>query len=164
MKLGFSCVVLISIVVLTFVYPGYSTAEIITYQFDDLDRLEHIDYGGGSLTDYNYDEAGNRIALNVTAVDSDNDSIIDSLDNCSQIPNPGQQDTDGDGYGNICDADLDNDGFVGPNDYTLFGYSWWSDMASPNWNPDADFDSDDFVGPNDYTIFGSRWWSSAPWY
>ncbi|HEX5355562.1 MAG TPA: C25 family cysteine peptidase [Aquabacterium sp.] len=47
-----------------------------------------------------------------TETDSDGDGIPDSRDNCIYVPNKSQLDTDGDGYGNACDADLNNDGFV----------------------------------------------------
>lgn len=46
------------------------------------------------------------------SVDSDGDGIEDGLDNCIAVPNPSQCDADGDGYGNRCDADLNNDGTV----------------------------------------------------
>lgn len=44
--------------------------------------------------------------------DQDADGVPDSLDNCRDIPNPDQRDTDGDGFGNLCDADVDGDGRV----------------------------------------------------
>ena len=37
-------------------------------------------------------------------VDSDSDAIVNADDNCPNANNPGQEDTDGDGTGNACDA------------------------------------------------------------
>lgn len=54
------------------------------------------------------------IDIPITAYgDRDNDGILDPNDNCPNHPNPGQQDSDGDGQGDACDSDdhdLDNDG------------------------------------------------------
>jgi hypothetical protein len=42
--------------------------------------------------------------------DSDADGIADAFDNCPEISNAGQQDTDGDGKGDACDQGEDEDG------------------------------------------------------
>jgi hypothetical protein len=41
--------------------------------------------------------------------DTDGDGVEDTLDNCITIANADQQDSNGDGFGNRCDADLNND-------------------------------------------------------
>lgn len=46
------------------------------------------------------------ISCAFAAIDTDGDGVTDSSDNCTLTPNPLQRDTDADGYGNICDADL----------------------------------------------------------
>ncbi|MEM7082456.1 MAG: PQQ-dependent sugar dehydrogenase [Pseudomonadota bacterium] len=53
----------------------------------------------------------------VLDTDRDNDSINNAADNCSGVANPDQTDADGDGYGNACDADFNNDGVINFIDY-----------------------------------------------
>lgn len=49
-------------------------------------------------------------------IDTDDDGIPDSSDNAPNIPNPGQEDQDGDGVGDVADEDIDGDGVVNGED------------------------------------------------
>ena len=49
-------------------------------------------------------------------LDADADGVFDSVDNCLTVANADQRDTDGDGYGNVCDADLTGDCIVNVSD------------------------------------------------
>jgi hypothetical protein len=52
--------------------------------------------------------------------DSDGDGVSDWLDNCSDVDNSAQDDTDGDDCGNVCDADYDGSGLVNFLDFSGF--------------------------------------------
>jgi len=64
--------------------------------------------------------------------DFDGDGVYDHIDNCYKKANPFQDDTDGDGYGNVCDADYDNDGLVGFSDFGAFSANFASTNALYN--------------------------------
>jgi len=81
------------------------------------------------------------------SVDTDGDGLYDYEDNCTLIPNPNQEDTDNDDYGNICDGDLDNSGFVNSIDLSLFKQRLFSN------DPDADLDSSGVVNSIDFSLF-----------
>lgn len=49
-------------------------------------------------------------------LDSDADGILDGTDNCQYLVNSSQLDTDGDGEGDICDADIDGDTVLNDED------------------------------------------------
>ena len=78
--------------------------------------------------------------------DSDSDGVPDAADNCTEVSNPDQRDTDGDDYGNVCDADLSNDGFVNFVDLAMMK----SVFFTPD--PDADLDGSGSVGLTDLGI------------
>jgi len=44
--------------------------------------------------------------------DTDGDGVLDGVDNCALTANADQADADGDGIGNVCDPDSDNDGIL----------------------------------------------------
>ena len=53
------------------------------------------------------------------ASDQDDDGVLDENDNCTNASNADQNDADFDGYGNACDADLNNDNIVNFGDLGL---------------------------------------------
>jgi hypothetical protein len=78
--------------------------------------------------------------------DSDGDGVQDYRDNCSKAKNPDQLDTDNDGYGNACDADLNNDSRINNADLLQFKRVFLVDVpnSSPNYDlkQAADFNGD----------------------
>lgn len=85
-------------------------------------------------------EAADRVA------DTDGDGLSDLQDNCVTKRNPDQRDTDADGYGNLCDPDLNNDLIVNLVDLVAFKSLFFTA------DPDADFDGDGIVGLPDLII------------
>lgn len=92
----------------------------------------------------------------VSSTDTDEDGVVDAQDNCIEVANgplqpdaggQSQRDGDGDGYGNACDADLNNDGQVNFTDLGLFRQRFGSADAA------ADFDGSGVVNFTDLGIF-----------
>ncbi len=59
---------------------------------------------------------GSSTSSNGESKDRDSDDVPDVKDNCPDVKNPGQMDTDSDGAGDLCDQDLDGDGVVNDKD------------------------------------------------
>ncbi len=83
-------------------------------------------------------------------LDSDGDTVSDNQDNCTIVSNTNQRDSNGDGYGNACDADLNNDGVVTVVDYLIMR-SRMNQM-----DDDADLNGDGYVTVVDYLMLRSR--------
>lgn len=83
-----------------------------------------------------YEAALLSVAIPAVITDTDADGTADVQDNCTLVANLDQRDTDGDGYGNLCDADLNNSGgIVNFSDLALFRSAFGTS------NPNADLDS-----------------------
>ena len=81
------------------------------------------------------------------STDSDNDDVGDNSDNCLLKPNNNQRDTDGDGFGNFCDGDLENSGFVNLADLLIFKNAYGTNHEH------ADFDGSGLVNLWDLLLF-----------
>jgi hypothetical protein len=78
--------------------------------------------------------------------DADGDGIADAVDNCTQIANADQRDTDADGFGNACDPDFNGDGVVNAVDLGIMKLAFFSS------DPHADLNGDRVVNVVDLAI------------
>ena len=95
--------------------------------------------------------------------DTDGDLVCLEVDNCADVANPGQRDDDLDGYGNICDGDLNQDCIVGGADVGLISGNW---LAVPPWGPNPvgngtigafDINEDNIIGGADVGQISGNW-------
>ena len=145
----------------TWEIPQVGEYQILTRVEDHLGNIqEESGFLGWSLL---------GVTVNVD-YDADNDGIPDSQDNCPDVSNPDQADSDGDGTGDICDLDIDGDGICNPgaSDPSCEGMDNCpyvhnpdqEDTYPPNGNSigdscdcEADFNCDGNVDGSDTTAF-----------
>lgn len=86
--------------------------------------------------------------------DSDGDGVADIDDNCLRRSNANQRDSDGDGFGNACDADLNNDLATNSLDLGLFKRAFDPrGQSTPALRQAADFNGDGQVNSLDLGLF-----------
>ncbi|MFK8014472.1 MAG: thrombospondin type 3 repeat-containing protein [Gammaproteobacteria bacterium] len=85
----------------------------------------------------------------VPDADSDSDGVADAVDNCIFDANPAQVDADGDGFGNRCDIDFNQDGWPGVIDLGVMRSRFFSD------DPVVDVNADGVVNVQDLALFRS---------
>ena len=118
----------------------------------------YVCFGYGANWDWyaQIDEVTVEASLSCTEIpDTDGDGVFDDIDNCMLITNPRQLDSNGDGHGNLCDPDLNNDCIVDAVDLNLLESPFFATDLDPNWDPDADFDGDNRVNVVDLGIMKS---------
>lgn len=85
---------------------------------DGIDAARAIAVGGGMV--FFGLSAGEGAALrNWAGLDFDRDSVPTASDNCPYSGNPGQDDANGDGIGDVCAADVDGDGLSNEREAVL---------------------------------------------
>lgn len=121
------------------VYPDLSLVPASSFDADG--KLINLD--GNFIRDLS--------RTDVNPIDPDGDGLVDWADNCRDIANVDQQDTDGDNYGNACDADFNNDGAVNSLDIGLL-----KQMFLDTGDSQADLNSDQIVNSLDLGLFKAR--------
>ena len=111
--------------------------------------IVHVNSEFSSVPSRGSDHEPMLLRLMLGGPDTDGDGVSDALDNCVNVANPDQRDSNGDGFGNICDADLNNDCIVNPIDLGIFKGVFFTPDA------DADLNGDGVVNPVDLGIFKS---------
>ncbi len=126
-------------------FPAYPGTQ---YGATVLDQSSALTWVGSFATAY----TGLLPPGNPFQPDSDGDRVPDVIDNCTFEPNGTQQlDTNGDGFGNRCDADLNNDCVVNAIDLGLLRTEFFSTGAL-----DQDFSGDGVVNAVDLGILRTQ--------
>jgi len=97
-------------------------------------------------------ESGRQSTLDGCADDLDEDWVYDDADNCVGTANASQLDGDGDGFGNFCDADLDQSGVVDAADYTIWRDGFGLAEGDPGFPSAGDLDGNGSIDLGDFAL------------
>ncbi len=93
------------------------------------------------------------------ASDLDGDFVPDGEDNCLEVANAPQQDSDADGFGNACDFDYNDDGTTALPDLVTLSAGFGSSTGDPRFDEQLDATGDGTIGTEEYTLFSARYGS-----
>jgi len=110
------------------------------------DQVNPSDPAGPDVS-FGYGALDVAAAYQWLVTDTDGDGLMDAYDNCVTAANADQRDSNGDGFGNWCDADLNNDGIVNGVDFGIFSQVFFTR------DPDADLNGDGTVNGVDFGRF-----------
>ena len=149
-------------------FADYVSSQVWSFRFDGA-QIEAFanqtillapDIGSmNSIVSFGEDATGNLYIVDLggdvfrIVADTDDDGVGDGQDNCTLVPNPGQLDTDGDGYGNVCDGDLNDDGSTNTLDLNLYKLAHRSAAGDASYDVDADFNGDGVINTLDLNIY-----------
>jgi hypothetical protein len=126
---------------------GNSTANYLNPSLRGLEPDDFASISSNTLSvTFSADSPGDYIRVFVAVSDVDADGVADTADNCLVTGNTDQRDTDADGIGNACDADLDQNCLVSFVDLGIMKSVFFTA------NPNADLDGDGSVSFSDLGI------------
>jgi hypothetical protein len=119
-------------------------------------RLEITPWGTGETTVH---DAPVAIYFDDTTVttgpipDGDSDGVADPVDSCFNVANASQCDSDGDGFGNRCDGDLNNNDATNAQDTTLYRQQLGQPSPESSGYNRADINCNGVVNAQDTVLF-----------
>jgi hypothetical protein len=123
----------------------YLAGDTYSTDFPTVDPLQSA-HGAGS----NWD----TFVARIETLDADGDGVANDADNCVEAPNEDQRDSNSDGYGNMCDPDLNGDEIVNFLDLGIMKSVFFGS------DPDADLTGDGVVNFLDLGIMKSFFFES----
>src|SRR5262245_15317607 len=130
--------------------PGCTWIGDLSEGPDCSDGIDNDNDGTVDLADFFCSEASDARE----EPDVDSDGVTDAEDDCLFVPNSNQRDSNGDGYGNACDADFNDDGVVGVPDVLAVAQRFGATVGSPAYDPNIDTDGDGSIGVSEFLQIG----------